>query len=247
MRSACTCIYAAERMHRQVREFIGLDPKLYDVWTPASTLILDFTRSAALRLTPKSMTPNSFKAGLNSSVWRESLVRRYAKLLCTEVSLSVRPYALRRFVKKNGELDSKLAEVFCFSTWTAPVVCDYSNNGAYSNGIAARIYNQAAERMPRLLLLAAFSKKDVVQNMQGFMDNWERAESRFTKDDLALLEQIDAKDRGPFLYWLLNERRLSVGLRSVACERRLRVRRAGQLPSDPSLCLVDLTVCSLLA
>ena len=109
-------------------------------------------------------------------------------------------------MKKNVELDSKLAEVFCFSTWTAPVVCDYSSNGAYSNGIAARIYKQAAERMPSLLLLAAFSKKDVVQNMQGFMDNWERAESRFTKDDLALLEQIDAKDRGPFLYWLLNER-----------------------------------------
>jgi hypothetical protein len=38
------------------------------------------------------------------------------------------------------------------------------------------------------------------------MDNWERAERRFTKDDLALVEQIDAKDRGPFLYWLINER-----------------------------------------
>ena len=205
-------------MHRQVREFIGLDPKLYDLWTPASTLILDFTRSAAFRLTPKRMTPNSLKSGLDSAVWRESLVRRYAKLLCTELSLTLSPFTLRRYLKKNVELDSKLAEVFCFSTWTAPVVCDYSSNGAYSNGIAARIYNQAAERMPRLLLLAAFSKKDVVQNMQGFMDNWERAESRFTKDDLALLEQIDAKDRGPFLYWLLNERCLSVGWQTVACE-----------------------------
>ena len=193
------------------------------------------------------MTPNSFKVAPDSAVWKESLVQRYANMLCTELALSVRPYALRRFVKKNGELDSKLAEVFCFSTWTAPVVCDYSNNGAYSNGIAAMIYNQAAERMPRLLLLAAFSKKDIVQNMKGFMDNWECAENRFTKDDLALLEQIDAKDRGPFLYWLLNERCLSVGWHTVACERRLRVRRAGQLPSDPSLCLVDLTVCSLLA
>ena len=172
------------------------------------------------------------------------MVRRYAKLLCTEVSLSVRPYALRRFVKKNGELDSKLAEVFCFSTWTAPVVCDYSNNGAYSNSIAAMIYNQAAERMPRLLLLAAFSKKDIVQNMKGFMDNWECAENRFTKDDLALLGQIDVKDRGPFLYWLLNER----AFRS-ACKQSPASAAGDQLPSYPSLCLVDrvdLTVCSLL-
>jgi hypothetical protein len=227
-------------MHRQVREFIGLDPKLYDLWTPASTLILDFTRSAAFRLTPKSVTPNSLKPGLDSAFWRESLVRRYAKLLCTEVSLSVRPYALRAFVKKNVELDSKLAEVFCFSTWTAPVVCDYSSNGAYSNGIAARIYNQAAERMPRLLLLAAFSKKDVVQNMQGFMDNWERAESRFTKDDLALLGQIDVKDRGPFLYWLLNERCLSVGFQTVACEDRAPSAAGGPaVGSEPLYCRCD--------
>ena len=204
-------------MHRQVREFIGLDPQT-SACIRSATLILDLTRSAAFHLMPKSLTPNSFKVAPDSSVWRESLVQRYAKLLCTEVSLSVRPYALRRFVKKNGELDSKLAEVFCFSTWTAPVVCDYGNNGAYSNSIAARIYNEAAERMPRLLLLAAFSKKDIVQNMKGFMDNWERAESRFTKDDLALLEQIDAKDRGPFLYWLLNERAFRSACKTVACE-----------------------------
>jgi hypothetical protein len=174
--------------------------------TATTALLIGAASNAAKRLTPKSMTPNSTRPTADSKAWRPSRVQSFTTLLCSELSVSLSPYTLHRYVKRNAGLEAKLAELFCFSTWTAPFVSDYSAFGAYSRGIAAKIYTQAARRMPRLLLMAAFSKRETVVNMKGFMDNWERAERRFTKDDLALVEQIDAKDRGPFLYWLINER-----------------------------------------
>ena len=60
--------------------------------------------------------------------------------------------------------------------------------------------------MPRLLLEATFGHENTARKIQSFMEEWELAEKSLTKSDLQVLSSIVKKDRGPFLYWLLNER-----------------------------------------
>ena len=44
--------------------------------------------------------------------------------------------------------------------------------------------------------------------MQSFIEQWESAEETLSDDDTKLLRNLNKKDRGPFLYWLINERKL---------------------------------------
>ena len=60
--------------------------------------------------------------------------------------------------------------------------------------------------MPRLLLMSAFGDSELAQNMVYFLEHLEQAEHTLTEKDLRLLTNISVKDRGPILYWLINER-----------------------------------------
>ena len=40
--------------------------------------------------------------------------------------------------------------------------------------LQARIYRSAADRMPKLLLLAGFGKPSTVHSIQNFMEQWEK-------------------------------------------------------------------------
>jgi hypothetical protein len=60
--------------------------------------------------------------------------------------------------------------------------------------------------MPRLILMSAFGEAELAQNMVYFLEHLEQAEHTLTEKDLRLLDNIILKDRGPMLYWLINER-----------------------------------------
>lgn len=64
--------------------------------------------------------------------------------------------------------------------------------------------------MPRLLLVSAFGHEDVAQNVKYFLEQLEHAENVLSSEEVAVLDNLVAKDRGPFLYWLVNERNLLV-------------------------------------
>ena len=44
----------------------------------------------------------------------------------------------------------------------------------------------------------------VARSLQMFMDEWEHAEDSLSDKDIRGLDNLQAKDLGPFLYWLLN-------------------------------------------
>jgi hypothetical protein len=60
--------------------------------------------------------------------------------------------------------------------------------------------------MPRLILMSAFGEAELAENMVYFLDHLEQAEHTIPEKDLRLLENITVKDRGPILFWLINER-----------------------------------------
>ena len=99
-----------------------------------------------------------------------------------------------------------LLRFFNVTAWLSPQVPDHADIGAYSQSVTASVYKIAAQNMPRLIVMAAFGQEEVKVNMQYFMEQLERAERTLTQADVAMLDNIMAKDRGPFLYWLLNER-----------------------------------------
>ena len=69
----------------------------------------------------------------------------------------------------------------------------------------AQLYRRAAERMPKMILEASFGDQATLRTMQSFIEQWESAEQTLTADDTKLLRDLSKKDRGPFLYWLINE------------------------------------------
>jgi hypothetical protein len=60
----------------------------------------------------------------------------------------------------------------------------------------------------QLILDATFGGLESVEKMKAFMLEWQQAEEAVTSAELAVLEDLDPRDRGPFFYWLLNERLL---------------------------------------
>jgi hypothetical protein len=148
-------------------------------------------------------------AHLKATLWKAERVRMCMRKICSELGESIAPLAYRRQLDQVMDLESGLSGLFCFSAWIAPVVSNHSDVGAYSNSTAAMVYKHVATRMPRLILVAAFGKSECGENMKMFMDNAIDAEERITEMDLEMVADITPKDRGPFLYWLLNERALS--------------------------------------
>ena len=208
-------------MTRQVYEFLG-------VLAPKTTLFLTRSKAASVAqmsadmiapLSPKVgklLTPKSM-AGGNSGwpCWRASRVQTVARKVCHEISSTIDPLTMAYCVRSNLQRDSALSGLFCFSAWLAPFIPDYAEIGAYSKHVSSQIYQHAAERMPKLILEAAFGNVEVTQSMRKFMAQWMASDLNVSNGDLELLDQISTKDRGPFLYWLINERRPSVLPRTV--------------------------------
>jgi hypothetical protein len=139
-------------------------------------------------------------------LWTAKRVEAIAWGACAEIRNSLAPIDLYRWVRANRRNDAQLVELFCMSTRLRPHVTDDSHLGVYSRTNRAKVYRSAADRMPKLLVLAAFADPAVVRSMWAFMAQWTRAEETMPDDLIELLESLDMKDRGPFLYWLLNER-----------------------------------------
>ena len=59
--------------------------------------------------------------------------------------------------------------------------------------------------MPRLILMSAFGESELAENMVYFLEHLEQAEHSISDKELRYLENISVKDRGPVLYWLMNE------------------------------------------
>ena len=164
-------------------------------------------------MTPMGKTSNATPtptAAMNAPPWREGHVQACMRKVCGELADSLDPVAYRRQLRHIIQLESSLSGLFCFSAWIGPVVASHSDVGAYSNSITAMIYKLVAERMPRLLLVAAFGKDEVGHTLKSFLDHAIDAEGRITDHDLEMVADINPKDRGPFLYWLLNERVLQL-------------------------------------
>jgi hypothetical protein len=87
----------------------------------------------------------------------------------------------------------------------APHIPDTADIGAYSQHVAARIYKHAAAQMPKMILEAAFGEEHVAISMRAFFAQWEQAEETLSDDDVRILDNVIQKDRGPFLFWLVNE------------------------------------------
>jgi len=193
-----------------VYEFLG-------VLAPKTTLFLTRTKAASMAqmsadmiapLSPKVgklLTPKSM-AGGNSGWpgWRASRVQTVARKVCHEIASTIDPLTMAFSVRNNLQRDSALSGLFCFSAWLAPFIPDYAEIGAFSKHVSSQIYKHAAERMPKLILEAAFGNAEVAQSMRKFMAQWMAAELNVSNGDLELLDQISTKDRGPFLYWLVN-------------------------------------------
>ena len=140
--------------------------------------------------------------------WKYSRVQDVALSICSEIQNSLSPAALMRWVTlmRYREEGTKLVELFCFASWLLPHITDDAEVGVYSKTLTARVYRAAAKEMPRMILLSAFGAEPDLHNMRGFMRQWEQAEKMLTGEDYAVLGNLDEKDMGPFLFWLLNER-----------------------------------------
>jgi hypothetical protein len=146
-----------------------------------------------------------------SNLWKRARIQALLRKLCLELPHSFQPMAVYRF-SASGEkgsqatAQSKLTALLTLSSRLAPYIPDSADVGSYSNAASAMIYKKAAQQMPRLLVIGMFGEDAVTKNLQYFLAQLENAERELSKEELSISETIVAKDRGPMLYWLLNER-----------------------------------------
>ena len=182
------------------------------------------SRSSSSR-SPSASTPDGL--AIDEKLWSTSRIRDFAIALVEEIENTINPVSLQRWLRRydrtvgcarsaqtsaENDKDSvatdklTLLRFFNVTAWLSPQIPDHADIGAYSQSVTASVYKIAAQNMPRLIVMAAFGQEEVKVNMQYFMEQLERAERTLTQADVAMLDNIMAKDRGPFLYWLLNER-----------------------------------------
>ena len=109
------------------------------------------------------------------SKWSAPRLKAVAAEICAEIQHCLSPIRLLQLIHREQQgafVDggpgnvSKLAGLFCFSSWLGPHIGDDAEVSVYSNSSIGRVYQLAAKMMPRLLLVAAMSKELVVQSMQ---------------------------------------------------------------------------------
>jgi predicted nucleotidyltransferase len=131
-----------------------------------------------------------------------------ASKISFEISFSLDPVKLHAWLDRYQTDPEKVMGLFCLSVWLAPHIPDHALVGAYSRGLVAKTYRNAASAMPRAIIEIAFGDDGTSETWKGFMDRWVQSEEMLTADDLGMLRALDEKDRGPFMYWLLQERSL---------------------------------------
>jgi hypothetical protein len=154
----------------------------------------------------KATNTNSTPITAEERLWKAKVIESLALDICSEIQNSIAPSALRRLIIKLQDNAERMVGFFCFTAWLTPHVADDAEVGVYSKTVTARIYREAADSIPRLILVAAFGQPEIVRSMQSFMQQWEQAEHSLTGDSADMIEYLDEKDRGPFLYWMINER-----------------------------------------
>jgi hypothetical protein len=112
---------------------------------------------------------------------------------------------LSRWLRKNAASESKLTGLFCLSVWLGPYIPHDADIGAYSKTVPAKVYKLTAQLMPKLVCVAAYCNAEKRKGLLRFLEIMEAAETDLTKTDEAMVDLVTEKDRGPFLYWLLNE------------------------------------------
>ena len=213
-------------------EFLGVSPasnarssrmsQSKSITKLALTPTKSVTRSSPRSPHPTSSPPKSpsFRSEMGhegssedpmSNLWKRARIQALLRKLCLELPHSFQPMAVYRF-SASGEkgsqatAQSKLTALLTLSSRLAPYIPDSADVGSYSNAASAMIYKKAAQQMPRLLVIGMFGEDAVTKNLQYFLAQLENAERELSKEELSISETIVAKDRGPMLYWLLNER-----------------------------------------
>ena len=144
---------------------------------------------------------------LQTSSWSALQLEVPVRMLCSDIGGTVSPVVMRHWVNAyQTAKHCKMAQLFVLAARLKPHICDASHIGIYSKSSRAKVYRGVAERMPKLLVLAGFSGGMLVRHLELFMRAWKDAEEDFPEEHLAILDGLDGRDHGPFLYWMLNER-----------------------------------------
>jgi hypothetical protein len=106
----------------------------------------------------------------SGSGWAPSRVEARLRALCCEIGGSISAEVLHRWALNCKTDRSRMAELFVMSTRLKPHVQDYSDLGVYSKSIRSKIYRSLVERMPKVLMLAAYSHTPVVRSLERFME-----------------------------------------------------------------------------
>ena len=211
---------------QQIHEFLGN--------APGKALYLSQKRRSSLIKSASSSMLSVTRMNDNDALgyeWHHSRVRDAVHKICWELSQSLSPVELWRWIRQNEEQSSILASLFCFAARLVPHIPDLAEIGAYSRSLTAKTYREAAERMPRILLMSAFGNAELGSNMKFFLEHLEEAEKKISDTDLELLAGVMPKDRGPVLYWMIKERGCRTCVLGSTAGRRQRV----SLQPRPSL------------
>lgn len=157
------------------------------------------------RGTPGSPSGSAGSPGREIPLWNADEVNYQVRKIFWEMQFSLKAQDLNRWMRKNAANQTNITFMFCMSAWLGPYIPDHSEVSVYSNNIPGGVYYRAASQMPRLLLVAAFGQQEVADNLKHFLSQLIQAEETLTADDVKIVDSLVPKDRGPFLYWLLNE------------------------------------------
>ena len=194
--------------------------------SPSSPQRYNETAASPTDSSPSKSPPGSPAASardLDPTLWKSSRLLEIVRSICWEIQFSLGPLALRRWMDKNRLHDVKMVSLFCLTAWVGPHIPDDAAVSAYSKSPEAKVFKKAAKEMPRLILAAAFGDDEVALNMKYFLEQLKNAQKTISKDDLRILDNVAGKDRGPFLYWLLEER-IPIGCLRPPAHARARMR-----------------------
>ena len=147
--------------------------------------------------------PKSLASKLESD---PNIIRAAASEICSELQRSLTLRGLRCWSQQNQDDESKLISLFCCCGWLCPHLRHDSEVSMFLNTAKADVYHLAARSIPSMLLLASFGEFADVLHLRGFLAQWERAQDSQRDGSIDMLNGLAAIDRGPLLFWLVNER-----------------------------------------
>jgi hypothetical protein len=150
--------------------------------------------------------------------WLVHNVDRFIRPLITDLQSSVGPLPLQLWVRANRRSDLQMVRLFIMTLRIRHLVSDDSDLSVYSETARSRVYRYVAQQMPKMIFLATYCTEDIVQRMHSFVSQWEECELGINDEAVRIMHVLDFKHRGPFLFWLLNERSLATNtVRNARC------------------------------